>query len=1515
MSTYRLVIEADTEKAKKDIKEVERVADTAASKKRKFDFQFPSTEQVAKGFTNIGKVATEATKQTGTLYKVLRDFSPLSDGLQPLEAIILRVGRASVTAAQLMGGFINTGSAMNTVLGASAGALNVLIERLAVLGFALQGFKGILAPLQQAFSGFFNATIGRAAAFKDSILQTQTTLAATAKVFVGAKEITDPFEKIQVLTGSIEEHISNIQQRTQELAGVTTSDVVEVFNVVAGQISSVNGDLQDAEDLAVNFAAALGTMGIPLYQMGEEIRSIMQATIGPDSRLAKALMISNADVERAKSQVGGVVEFIEKKLEAAVSGQRILAKGLTGVLSNIEDIKELVGRMFGEGLLQPIIDGLTWVYDKLVAIAKTLYNIAAVTGRAIGNTLRLIGSAISQATEGEEKKSSAQPTFRPITQIYKDAIKDNTQQQRLKNPVPETKEAITLAAKLETLALKALSTLSQLAQEAINNITRAIRELRPVIDLLLDTVAKLVTAFAKIKIAQFQGVIQMVDNIAYAMSGLLETALEFINLWYSFKNLPIVAEFVKLKTQLDVFKQFGGDILINIARLATFVVTVAIPAVKSFDLTFQQIWINIKAGVASAFASLTSGVNTAKAVLLSLVAAFKSIIAAVIQFVLELRGLGVAFTTVFGLLGPKVQAAILQVLAPFKTLAIRIVTAFQQANVELAPVIERIKAQLTALGVKAQETQAKLANVNIGSLTAGLKGLGGMLASSIAGFIAFDVAFAVVLEGLNRYQKAQDEIKNKKEVQNAVKELAKWSGVAAANMSELEKSTLAVNKALVESRFNNVKELVVTLENRKKQANDALYIQSKGKAASTNLETGDDFGDTVLNMLQSAFTLENPLSIRARKVKAQAEAALKEFKTLIDALKQYDKERAQIEADSPAGRLRAFQTELDLRNAQRNVTEQLNNLDIARGRLAGTLSDRRAEELQRLQEIASVSAQIKDKQELLDKKDTFNLDTKQVEQLKAEIAALEARGIQLRVDLNKQAFDEALRQMQVQAGSVERSMQFQSTVIAQNLNLTQARNALEKARLDYVSNQLSIEEQLAALNNGGVAPDQLRLDIAARRRDIAIQQAKIEYSNALAAINAAVKQAQIDQQRLAIKANDVRLELQLAAARKQDTTQFREALAIAQDNVKQGSVILNTTIQIAEYQRKAAAYNRDAAIETANAALKQNQVAIATERAQRQSQQFASNMQSAASAAGNYASNMQDAASSAAATFYGTSGGGGGGGSSQQISLGGVTGGGSQQISLGGVTWQGTPFPARNTGSDPRNDTDKFGTGALTGTNTNNTSDIVKSRGISNYDPKVNDAKQAAFNQFVDILASQGKPFYRNDSGIIVERHLTQEEATYLNALISYNIDQAINAPKRARVAEAQRIGATFAQFSASAQQAAQQVLASSIPRFALGGVVDRPTVALLAEAGEREFVIPESKMATTASRYLSNYAPGESTASGTQPINITTGPVLEFNGERYVTMSDFERGLRATAEGVIGRLRTPSARIALGMR
>lgn len=107
-----------------------------------------------------------------------------------------------------------------------------------------------------------------------------------------------------------------------------------------------------------------------------------------------------------------------------------------------------------------------------------------------------------------------------------------------------------------------------------------------------------------------------------------------------------------------------------------------------------------------------------------------------------------------------------------------------------------------------------------------------------------------------------------------------------------------------------------------------------------------------------------------------------------------------------------------------------------------------------------------------------------------------------------------------------------------------------------------------------------------------------------------------------------------------------------------------------------------------------------------------------------------------------------------------------------------------------------------------------------------------------------------------------------------------------------------------------------TVPAFAQGGYVGGPTLAMVGEGGQGEYIIPANRMAAASANYLSG-ARGNGVLSGTTSapqINITTGPVLQQDGQRYITVEDFERGARQITEGIIGRLRTPAARIALGM-
>jgi len=111
------------------------------------------------------------------------------------------------------------------------------------------------------------------------------------------------------------------------------------------------------------------------------------------------------------------------------------------------------------------------------------------------------------------------------------------------------------------------------------------------------------------------------------------------------------------------------------------------------------------------------------------------------------------------------------------------------------------------------------------------------------------------------------------------------------------------------------------------------------------------------------------------------------------------------------------------------------------------------------------------------------------------------------------------------------------------------------------------------------------------------------------------------------------------------------------------------------------------------------------------------------------------------------------------------------------------------------------------------------------------------------------------------------------------------------------------------------------LPRFATGGVVDKPTVALVGEGREREYIVPESKMGRAALNYLMGKRgdavlrneggrTGRASASqGNTTIQVQTGPVLQQDGQRYVTIEDLERSLTSLASNLLGNSRSYAGR------
>lgn len=276
---------------------------------------------------------------------------------------------------------------------------------LAKIGLLSFGFNQALQAIQSfaaAGSQAYDALIGQNERLRQEILSTQASLVANTDVFRGTEQIEDPTEAILALEAPIKAALENIQRDSLELVGVVSSDLTNVFQIltqqteaISNQSATLSDPIEAASKLTIDFAATLGTLGVPLAQARQEIQSILTAQIDNNSILAKSLGITNEQVRQYKQQ-GELVDFLSERLEPFVAGNALAAKSVSGITSNLQEVFEIVTRTAGEPLYDDLVNNLQRVYDFVQENQDAIAN--GVTSAV--NFLRELLNVVLEGIEG-----------------------------------------------------------------------------------------------------------------------------------------------------------------------------------------------------------------------------------------------------------------------------------------------------------------------------------------------------------------------------------------------------------------------------------------------------------------------------------------------------------------------------------------------------------------------------------------------------------------------------------------------------------------------------------------------------------------------------------------------------------------------------------------------------------------------------------------------------------------------------------------------------------------------------------------------------------------------------------------------------------------------------------------------------------------------------------------------------------------------------------------------------------
>jgi hypothetical protein len=286
-------------------------------------------------------------------------------------------------------------NALSGVVSGVSGKIFSLTQQVGLFGLGLQQLQGLIT------SGPFSALIGQNIELQQQLLSTQASLVATNRIFNGDQLIKGSKEAILSLAVPVKQAIKQLEIGSRELSNVTSKDLVPIFSIVAGEAGRIGTSLKGATDLTLSFSAALGTLGIPLFQANQEIRSILNGQIDNNSRLAIQLQITSAMVQQWKAQ-GTLVQELTKRLEPLREGNKLAADQVGNLGSNIKDIFEIIQRTAGAPLLEPIVKQLREVYTfldrnqaSIGAFISSLLKYAVTAAGAIREAIGTIGTAIA----------------------------------------------------------------------------------------------------------------------------------------------------------------------------------------------------------------------------------------------------------------------------------------------------------------------------------------------------------------------------------------------------------------------------------------------------------------------------------------------------------------------------------------------------------------------------------------------------------------------------------------------------------------------------------------------------------------------------------------------------------------------------------------------------------------------------------------------------------------------------------------------------------------------------------------------------------------------------------------------------------------------------------------------------------------------------------------------------------------------------------------------------------------
>lgn len=219
-----------------------------------------------------------------------------------------------------------------------------LRNRILRLAAAYSGFRAI--------EGFIGAGLRFNQILESSRLGIGALITAEAELRNEHGELLTGTTALAAAQGLAEDQLKKLRVAGIQTAA-TTEDLVTSFEEAVGAGLAVGLTLDQIRRFSVSVAQAASAIHLPMNQLQQETRSILQGTIDRNSRIAKALQLTNEEVRLAKEQ-GRLAQLLEERFKAFNIAGIESVKTFGALRSNIQDAFSV----FAGASVQPLFEQL-----------------------------------------------------------------------------------------------------------------------------------------------------------------------------------------------------------------------------------------------------------------------------------------------------------------------------------------------------------------------------------------------------------------------------------------------------------------------------------------------------------------------------------------------------------------------------------------------------------------------------------------------------------------------------------------------------------------------------------------------------------------------------------------------------------------------------------------------------------------------------------------------------------------------------------------------------------------------------------------------------------------------------------------------------------------------------------------------------------------------------------------------------------------------------------------------------